>query len=183
MPFVPVPSAGSGYPGMPPAYFPQFTAPPDFMNTPRDPLESENDFGCVPVQISNNLQGFRRQGPELTSISSGPRSNQSIAQGQRMTNGGFNQQMDPRVLQHQAYQREPKNHALSRIKSEANQAEYQMAQMKNSWNLDQQKANLEQHMMRQQRENATKFGTAYTMFLNQQAAQAQGHNQVNRNQV
>ena len=190
-PFLPMPTAGSGYPAMSPVYYPQYTAPPNFMSTPRDPLESENDFGCVPlpapVPATNNLQDFRRPGPELPSNSSGPRSNQMYAQGQGISqgppNGGFNQPMDPRILQHQAYQREPKNLTLSRVKAEANQAEIHMAQMKNNWNVDQQKANLEQHMMRQQRENAQKYGTAYTMLLNQQAAQVHGPNQGGRNQV
>ena len=85
--------------------------------------------------------------------------------------------MDPRVYQHQALQREPKNMALTRIKNEASNAETQMNQLKANWTLDQQKANLEQQMMRQQRENAQKYAT---MFLNQQAANFHGQNQGNK---
>ena len=179
IPFVHMPPAGSGHQQMTPVYYPQYTAPPNFMSTPKDPLEAMNDFGCVPS--NQNHQDFRKPGPELLSNSSGPRSNQSYAQDPRsqtmMPSGGFNQGLDPRVYQHQAYQREPKNLALTRIKNEAGQAENQMNQMRTNWNLDQQKANLEQQMMRQQRDNAQKYAT---MFLNQQAANFHGQNQGNK---
>ena len=166
-------------PAMPPVLMQQFTAPPEFMTTPRDPLEANNDFGCVPIH--QNHQDFRRPGPELQSNSSGPRSN-VMAQGQRnppdMMMASYDPTLDPRINQHQAYQREPKNHALSRIKTEASQAELQMAQMKANWTMDHQKVQLDQQMRRQQMENAQKYAQ---MFLNKQATNLHGPNQQNMN--
>ena len=88
------------------------------------------DHGQFPGQnqVQIHQQMMNMQGRQMMDFPPPPISNQ-------IQNQQSGQNMDPRLLQHQGFQKEPKNMQLSRVKNEASQAEIQLAQMKMNWSL------------------------------------------------